>query len=122
MTLVDDVTAEVFLKIHAALQGHAEIAGFVVGRKKLFGRINLINALPAAAIVRLQKRRKADILEDGLPVERVFEVAHGAAGGSLGMLIVRQQDGGWHGHAELRGQRIVEEFVVSAPPEWVIDD
>jgi hypothetical protein len=38
------------------------------------------------------------------------------------MRFVRQQDGGRHGHAEFRRQRVVEKLVVGAPPERVVDD
>ena len=38
------------------------------------------------------------------------------------MPLVRQQHGGRNGDAEFGGQRIVEELVVGAPPEGIVDD
>ena len=37
------------------------------------------------------------------------------------MLLVRQQHRGRYGDAQFRGQRVVEEFIVRAPLEWVVD-
>ena len=120
--LADHVASEVFLELHAVLQRHAEIAALVVGLEELFRRIDLVHVLPAAAIERLQERRKSDIAEDAVPRKRELQVAHRAVGGADRVLLVGQQDGLGNCHAELLAQREVEELVVGAPPEWVVDD
>ncbi len=42
-------------------------------------------------------------------------------GGARRMRFVRQQHGGRHRDADFRRERVVEEFVVGAPPERIVD-
>src|SRR5882724_4132518 len=53
--LADHVAAEVFLELHAALQGHTQVAGFVVALKKFFRVVDLVNMFPPAAVVGLKE-------------------------------------------------------------------
>src|SRR4051794_16421730 len=91
--LIDHVTAEVFVKIYAALQGHAKLLALVIGGETLRGRMHLVHVLPAAAIVGLEEGRKAYILEDSVPIERILQVTHGAIGRTWGIVLVWQQSG-----------------------------
>ncbi len=116
------VTPKVFLEVHAALQCHAEVAALVVGVEELFRRIDLVHVLPAAAVEGLQESREADVAEDAVPRHGELQVAHGAVGGASRMLLMRQQDRLGDRHAQLVAQREVEELVVGAPPERVVDD
>ena len=84
--------------------------------------MDVVDVAPAAAVDGLHESVLADVGEDAVPVERILEVAHGAVGGALGMLLVGQDHGGRHGHAELGGERVVEELVVGRPPERIVDD
>src|ERR1035441_7774698 len=90
--------------------------------EKLLAIVDVMDVAPASAVDRFHEAVLADISEDGIPVERVFEIAHGAVGGALRMLLVGQDDRGGHGHAQLFSQRVVKEFVVGRPPEGIVDD
>jgi hypothetical protein len=122
LLLADHVAAEVLLEIDGLLQSHAEIAGLIVSGEELGGRIHFVDALPTASAEGFQKRGKTDVAEDLFPVERIDEIAHGLLGGAgrmrlCGRITVRR-----NGDADLRRERVVEEFVVGAPPERVVDD
>src|SRR5205085_1763982 len=65
---------------------------------------------------------EADVIHNGLPVEREFEVAKTVARDALDVRLLREQNRPGHGDAELFGERVVEEFVVGRPPERVVDD
>src|SRR6267154_497564 len=84
--------------------------------------MHLVDMLPPPAGVWLEKSGEAHVVENLLPVQRVNQVAHGLVSRSRGMFLVRQDHGWRNGHAESGSQRIVEEFVVGRPPEWVVDD
>ena len=117
----DDVAAEILLEVHRALQRHAQRARLIVGAEELVAVVDLVNVAPAAAIERLEKRRKADVLEHRIPVERVVQVPHRSFGRARRMFLMRQQDRRRNGDAQLGGERVVEELVVGAPPERVVD-
>ena len=51
-----------------------------------------------------------------------MQVAHRPLGRSGWMFLVRQQNRRRHRHADLRRERVVEELVVGAPPERIVDD
>ena len=122
LLLADDVAAEIFLELHTALQRHAQIARLIIGIEELFRRIDLVHVLPAAAVEGLQERGKANVAEDAVPRHGVLQVAHGAVRRTCRMLLVRDQDGGRNRHAQLFAKCIVEELVVGAPPERIVDD
>src|SRR5262249_18660457 len=88
----------------------------------LFGRVDLVNIFPAAPAEGFEKSRETDVVENLLPVQRVDQVAHGLIGGPRRMLLVRQEHGPRNRYANFRRQRVVEELVVGAPPEWIVDD
>ena len=119
----DDVAAEVLVEVDGLLIDHAQVArsgrrrgrtprGCGCGRRRASRRRRRASGIRA-------RRRSA---KTAVPVERVFEVAHGAVGGALGVSLVGQDHGGRNGDAELFGQGVVEELVVGRPPEGVVDD
>ena len=83
--------------------------------------VSMSTLAPAAAIHRLHEPMLAHVSKHALPVQRIFKVAHRAVGRPLGMLLVRQNHRCRHRHAQLLGQRVVEELVVRRPPERVVD-
>ena len=113
--------AEVLRVLDRLLVHHAQVAGLVVGAEELVAAAHLMHVAPAAAIHRFQKAVLADHPENALPVERKFQVAHRPVCGSVGMLLMRQDHGGRHGHAKAAGQRVVEKFVVGRTPEGIVD-
>ncbi len=120
--LADDVATEVLLEVDCGLEGHAEVAGLVVGAEELVRVVDVEDIAPAASVVGLEEGGKFYVVEDGLPVERELEVAAGL-GGDLGReAFVRQKRGAGDGDAELGGKGVVEEFVIGRPPEGVVDD
>src|ERR1017187_1272285 len=122
LLLADHVATEILLEIHPALQRHAEIAALVVSVEELLRRVHLVHVLPATAVEGLQEGGKSNVAEDAVPRHGILQVAHGALGGTRGMLLVRQQDSLRDRNAQLGSQREVEELVVGAPPEWLLDN
>ena len=122
LLLAHHVAAEVLLEVHRPLQRHAQRARLVVGVEELLAGVDLVDVAPAAAIERFEERGEADVPEDRVPVERVVQVAHRPLGRAGGMFLVRQQHRRRDGDPQLGGQRVVEELVVGAPPERVVDD
>src|ERR1019366_3584558 len=122
LLLADHVAAEILFEIHPALQGHAEVAALVVGVKEFLRRVHLVYVFPTAAVEGLQERGKSNVAENAVPRHGILQVAHGALGGTRGMLLVRQQDGLRNRNAQLGSQREVKKFVVGAPPEWIVDN
>ncbi len=122
LLLAHHIAAEILLEIDRFLIHHAQVAGVIVGLEKLAAIVNVVDIAPTAAIDRLQESMLSHILEDTVPVQRVFQVAHGAVGRSLGVQLVGQDHRRWHGHAQLPGERVVEKLVIRRPPERVVDD
>jgi len=120
--LADDVAAEVFLEVNCGLEGHAEIAGVVVGVEELVAVVDVIDVAPAAAVVGFEKGGKADVVEDAVPVEGKLEVAQGALINLRGEFFVGEENGLGDGDAEFGGKGEVEKFVVGGPPEGIVDD
>lgn len=116
------IAAEVFGECDRALQGHAERTAIVIGGEEIGRRSHFVDALPAAAIVRFQEGGEAGILEDLLPVQRIFQIPHGEFGSAVGMLFVGQEHCGRYRDPQFRGQCVVEKLVVGAPPEGIVDD
>ena len=122
LLLPHHVAAEVLVELDSLLVGHAQVARFIVGPEELLAIVNVVDIAPAAAVHRLQESVLAHVSKHSLPIQRIFEVAHGAVRRSLGMLLVRQDHGFGHGHAQLLRERVVEELVVGRPPEGIVDD
>jgi len=122
LALANDVAAEVLVEFDGLLVEHAEVARLIVCREEFRTIVDVVDIAPAAAIDGLHEAVLTDVFENRIPVERVFEIAHGALGGAFGMFLVRQDDGGRNGNAKLCGEGVVEEFVVGGPPEWIVDD
>ena len=122
LALANDVAAEVLVEFDGLLVEHAEVARLIVCGEEFRAIVDVVDIAPAAAIDGLHESVFADVVENGIPVERVFEIAHGAVGGAFGVFLVRQDDGGRDGNAELCGEGVVEELVVGGPPEWIVDD
>ena len=120
--LADDVAAEVLLEVDGGLEGHAEVAGLVVGGEELFAVVDVEDVAPAAAVVGLEEGGKFYVVEDGLPVEGELEVAEGLFADLRWVLFVREEDGAGDGYAEFGGEGVVEKLVVGGPPEGIVDD
>ena len=100
LLLPDHIAAEVLVEVDRLLVHHAEVARLVVGAEELLAIVNVVDVAPSAAVDRLQKSVFADVGKHRVPVERIFEVAHGAFGCAFGKLLVRQDYCGRDGHAE----------------------
>src|SRR5690606_36617058 len=71
----------------------------------------------------LEDAREPDVVEDGVPVEGVDEVAEGLVVDDAGdVVLVREDDRLRVRDAELRSERGAEELVVGAPHERVVED
>src|ERR1700747_3072046 len=90
--------------------------------EKLLRRMNLGHMLPSPAGIRLKESREAHVVENLLPVQGINQVAHGLVSRAFGMLLVRQNHGRRNCDAQFGRQRVVEELVISSPPERVVDD
>ena len=115
--LPDHIAAKIFFELDAMLQGHAQVAGLVVVMEKFLRRVDLVHMLPSSTGIRLEESREADVVKNFFPVQRINQVAHGLVGRAFGMFVMRQDHSRRNGHAQLRRQRVVEEFVVGGPPE-----
>src|ERR1019366_7205622 len=122
LLLTDHVAAEILLEVHSALQGHAQVAALVIRVEELLRRVHLVHVLPAAAVEGLQERGKSNIAENAVPRHGILQIAYGALGGARRMFLVRQQDSLRDRNAQLGSECEVEELVVGAPPERVIDN
>src|SRR5208282_243575 len=89
--------------------------------EELLWRMHLIHVLPAAARVRLQKRRKSNIDKYLFPIQRIDQIPHGFFGRIRRMLVMRQDHRRRNRHAHLIRQRIVKKLVVRRPPERIVD-
>ncbi len=120
--LTDAITADELIEVDGLLQSHAQRAGLIVFCDQLLGRVNLRNILPAATVKRLQERRESDVVDDCLPIKGEFEIAQTFTGDSGHIVLLRQEHSLWHRHAKFARQRVIEEFIISRPPEWVVHD
>ena len=96
----------------------------IVGLEQLALVRDLVDVLPAAARVRLEDRRAADVVEQPVPVDRIDQVVQ-RLGRQIDVgriALLRQQHRPRDGDAELGHHRVVEELVVGRPPERVVDD
>ena len=73
--LADDVAAEVLLEFDGGLEGHAKVAGLVVGVEELVRVVDVEDVAPAATVVGFEEGGKADVFEDAVPIERKLQVA-----------------------------------------------
>src|SRR2546425_88431 len=122
--LAEAEAADVLLELDELLQHHAVRSGAVVGREQLFLVVDLIDVLPATPEERLQDGGTPDIVQQRVPVNRVFQIAQGL-GSDVHVLrvgLLWQQHRLRDGHAELLRQRSVEEFIVGRPPKRIVDD
>src|SRR5271166_1229483 len=122
LLLPDDVAAKILFELDAALQRHAQVTALVIGAEELLRRVHLVHVLPAAAVEGLQERGKSHVAEDAVPRHGILQIAHGAVGGARRMFLVRYQYSLRNCNAQLVPEREVEELIVGAPPEWVVDD
>lgn len=117
----DDEAAEVGGPGDFLLEDQAEAAGVVVDGEEVVAGGDAVDVAPSAAVDGLEPCGEADVVEDGLPVEGVLEIAEHAVV-ALGELLLWQEGGARGGDAESVGEGVVEEFVVGGPPEGIIDD
>src|SRR5438045_9041546 len=89
---------------------------------KFFLVIQAIYILPATAFKRLHVCRKANVIENTFPIERISKIAKAVAGGITRQLVGRENNcfGDWYFNIHREG--IIEEFFICTPPEWVIDN
>src|SRR5437879_11240011 len=79
---------------------------------------------PATPEERLQDGGTPDIVQQRVPLNRVFQIAQGL-GSDVHVLrvgLLWQQHRLRDGHAELLRRRSVEEFIVGRPPKRIVDD
>src|SRR2546423_1676367 len=120
--LPDHIAAEVLLEAHSALQRHAQIASLIVGAEQILGRVNVIHIPPPATVKRLEERRESYVLEYLIPIHRINKIPHREVGRAWRMLLVGQDHSRRHGNTKFVRQGVVEELVVGAPPEGVVDN
>src|SRR5262249_32630455 len=120
--LADAIRPDVMIERNVLLQNHAIGPAFVVLLHQLFARVHARNAAPAAPIERLDERGQAYVVEDAFPVEWIFKISQRLSNNALLVFLLRQQNRLWNGDAKISRQRVIEELVVSVPPEGIIDD
>src|SRR5260370_1511090 len=116
--------ADVAGEVDEFLQGHAVGRGFVVRGEEFFLGADLVDVFPTAAGERLEDGRAADVIEETVPIDGIGEVVQGFGSDVdvAGIALLREENGFGDSEAELRGDGIVEKFVVSGPPEGIVDD
>src|ERR1051325_9913356 len=72
--LSDTITAYKLIVFNSFLQSHAKRAVLVILIPQLFKRIDLRDVLPATTVMRLEKRRKAYIVDNSFPIDWKFQV------------------------------------------------
>ncbi len=115
----DDEAAEVGGPWDFLLEDHAEAARQVVDGEESVAGGDTVDVAPAATVDGLEPGGEARVVKDGLPVERVLEVAEHAG---IAGLLLRKQGCAGDGNAEALGEGVIEEFVVGGPPERIVDD
>src|ERR1700745_830933 len=80
--------------------------------------------LPSSAGKRLENRRPPDVVEQPVPVNRVFQVVKRFRSDVYvaRISLLREQYRLGDGDSQLRRDRIVEILVVGRPPEGIVDD
>ena len=121
VVLADANAAHIGIPLDVLLQHHAQRARLVIGADQLVNRIHAIAILPAAAPGVLEDGGQPHILGDGVPVQRIHEVAQALADHPLRVGLHGQHKGLGRGHAQPRRQTSPKELVVRAPPEGVVD-
>ncbi len=119
--LPDADTAHELVELDELLEDHAERAGLVVGADQLVDGVDLVDILPAAAPRIFQNGRQPGVGDDGVPVQRVVEVAQALADDAFRVRLHGQHDGLGRRNPQARDQARPEKFVVGAPPEGVVD-
>jgi len=117
----EDVAAVVELELDRFLRHHHEVASLVIRGEELLRVVALVDVLPAAAVGRFHEDRPAEEREDLVPVHHLH-VAERLRVGVGRMLFVRQEDRARHGHIRGLGHEVVEELVVSGPPDRIVHD
>src|SRR6185436_10608640 len=87
---------------------------------EIFPRIDSRDTAPPAPIIGLDKRGQTHVIDDSLPVERIFEVPKRLSHNSFLVVLLRKKNCLWNRDSHVSRQRIVEEFVVRGPPEWIV--
>ena len=83
--------------------------------------MDVINVPPTTAVYRLQERRKPNVRKHRVPIQRELQIPHRPLRRPRGIVLVRQNHRWRRGHAQLRGQRIIEKLIVRRPPERIVD-
>jgi hypothetical protein len=118
----DTVAAVVFAEDDLFLQHHDELTGLCVLLVELFGVVELVDVLPAATGEGLHVGGESDIAENALPVQWIGEIGEGLVAGVGRKFAAGEEYGFGDGDAVAGSQAVVEKFLVSAPPEGVIDN
>ncbi len=66
--LVDDVATEILAELDRRLEHHALAAALVIGVEELVRVVDVGDVAPAAAVMRLEEGREADVVKDAMPV------------------------------------------------------
>src|SRR5258708_31302973 len=84
--------------------------------------MKFVDVLPTTPGKRLHIGGEADVMKDRFPIEREGEIGEGLIAGVRRQVAGGQDDGLWHRDADAGGETVVEEFLIGAPPEGVVDD
>ena len=117
----DTDAAHELVEVDEFLQDHGQRVRLVVGADQLVDRVDLVHVLPAAAPGVLEDSGQPDIGDDGVPVQRIVQVAQTLADDALDIRLVGQDQRSGRRDSQAGNQAGAEELVVRAPPERVVD-
>ena len=117
-------TAHVLREVDEFLKRHAVRRSLVVSREQFLFVVHFVDVLPAPARKRLQDRRPPHIIQQSVPIHWIFQVVERFAVDIhvARITLLRQQNCFWNGNSQLRGNGVIEVFIVGRPPERIVDD
>src|SRR6185369_12301688 len=119
--LPNAIGTHVMSKRNVLLQNHAIRSARVVFFHQLLPIVYPRDSAPAASVKRLDECRKSYVINDTVPIQRVFEVSERFRYYALFVLLLWEQDRFRNSDPQVGGQRVVEELVIGVPPEWIVD-
>src|SRR5689334_16452588 len=117
-------TANVLREIDELLQSHAIRRSLVVRGKQFLFVVHFVDVLPSAARKGLENRRQPDVIQQSVPIHRVFQVVQRLRSDvhAAWISLLREQNGFGNRNSQLRSYGIVKVLVVGRPPKRIIDD
>src|SRR4051794_9662656 len=89
---------------------------------KFFLIVQAVYILPAATFKWLHICRKAYIIENAFPIQRICEIAKAFTGGIARQLMRRENNCFRYWYFNIYCKSIIEKLFISTPPEWIIDN